>query len=116
MVSYLLHHDTLLQNAIEVYYKIGQLFHYKMRQFYYEMWQLLQNTTFIAKRVDTKSYGTEQYVNVYRGVCRTQSNIYNGASLQKLQKNFIVDVALCSKYASGINFTVEKAYKISIFI
>ena len=31
----------LLENAREVYYKIGQVLHYKMRQFYYKMRQLL---------------------------------------------------------------------------
>ena len=35
-----------------------------------------------------------QYVNVYRGVFRTQSNIYGGASLRKSQKSFIVDAGL----------------------
>ena len=56
------------------------------------------------------------YVNVCRGVFRTQSNIYGGASLQKLQESFIVDVRLDSKYASGIDVTVEKGDKMSIFI
>ena len=54
-------------------------------------------------------YGT--YLNVWSGVFRTQSNIYGGASLQKSQKSFIVDVWLGPKYVSGIGFTVEKAYK-----
>ena len=50
-----------------------------------------------------------QYVNVYRGVFRTQSNIYGGASLRKSQKSFIVDAGLGD--VSGIGFTVEKVYK-----
>ena len=55
-----------------------------------------------------------QYVNVYRGVFRTQSNIYGGASLRKSQKSFIVDAGLSD--VSGIGFTVEKVYKMPIFI
>ena len=54
-------------------------------------------------------YGTD--LNVCRGVFRAQSNIYVGASLQKLQKSFTVDALLGSKYISGIGFTVEKVYR-----
>ena len=61
-------------------------------------------------------YGNDLYVNVYRGVFRTQLNIYGGASLEESQEGFIVDVWLGSKYASGIGFTVEKIYRMSIFI
>ena len=61
-------------------------------------------------------YGNDLYVNVYRGVFRTQLNIYGGASLEESQESFIVDVRLGSKYASGIGFTVEKLYRMSIFI
>ena len=61
-------------------------------------------------------YGIELYVNVCRGAFRTQSNIYGGASLQQSQERFIVNILLGSKYASGIGFTVEKVYRISIFI
>ena len=60
-------------------------------------------------------YGTDLYVNVCRGVFRTQSNIYGGSFLQKSQESFIVDVQLGSKYASGIGFTVEKVYRMLIF-
>ena len=56
------------------------------------------------------------YINVCSGVFRTQSNIYGGASLQKSQESFIVDVWLGSKYASVIGFTLEKVYRMSIFI
>ena len=42
---------VLLQNVINVYYKMRQFFYQKMRQFYYKMRQLLQNTTFITKCV-----------------------------------------------------------------
>ena len=57
------------------------------------------------------------YVNICRGVFRTQSNIYGGTSLQKSQESFIiVDFRLGSKYSSRIGFTVEKVYRISIFI
>ena len=54
-------------------------------------------------------YGTD--LNVCRGVFRTRSNIYGGASLRKSQKSFIVDARLGSKYVSGIGFTVEKVYR-----
>ena len=54
-------------------------------------------------------YGTD--LNVWRGVFRTQSNIYGGASLRKSQKSFIVDTRLGPKYVSGIGFTVEKFYR-----
>ena len=47
-------------------------------------------------------YGTD--LNVWRGILRTQSNIYGGASLPKSQKSFIVDARLGSKYVSGIGF------------
>ena len=60
-------------------------------------------------------YGTDLCVNVSREVFRTQSNIYGGTSLQKSRETFIVDVRLGSKNASGIGFTVEKVYKMSIF-
>ena len=59
-------------------------------------------------------YGGDLYVNVSRGVFRTQSNC--GASLPKSQESVIVDVRLGSKYASGIDFTAEKVYRKSIFI
>ena len=32
------------------------------------------------------------------------------------KKNFILDVRLGSKYASGISFTVEKVYRMSVFV
>ena len=44
---------ALLQNTIKVYYKMRQVFHYKIRQFYYNLRQLLQIPIFIAKRVST---------------------------------------------------------------
>ena len=52
--------------------------------------------------------GLFPYVNVRRGVFRTQQNICDGASLWKPQKRFIVDVQLGSKYASGISSTIGK--------
>ena len=60
-------------------------------------------------------YGTD--LNVCRGVFRTRSNIYGGASLRKSQKSFIVDARLGSKYVSGIGFTVEgsKVYRSHYF-
>ena len=41
----------LLPNATKVYYKMCQVFYYKIRQFRYKMGQLLQNATFIIKCV-----------------------------------------------------------------
>ena len=41
--------SILLQNAIEVYCKMHQVFYYKMRQFYYKMRQLLQNATVLLQ-------------------------------------------------------------------
>ena len=60
--------------------------------------------------------GTDLYVNVCRGAFRAQSKIYGGASLQKSQKSFIVDVRLGSKYGSGTERFTEKVYRMSIFI
>ena len=60
-------------------------------------------------------YGTDLYVEVCRAVFRTQSNICSGSSLRKSRENFIVDVLLGSKYASAVSFTVEKAYRVSLF-
>ena len=55
------------------------------------------------------------YVNVCRGVFRTESNIFGRACLRKSRKSFIVDARLGSKYPSGIGFTVEEVYRMSIF-
>ena len=52
----------------------------------------------------------ETNLNVCRGVFRTQSNIYGGASLQNSQKIFILDARLGFNYASGVRDTVEKLY------
>ena len=62
------------------------------------------------------SIGLNLYIDVCRGVFRTQPNAYGGASLEKSQESFTVDFRLGSKYASGIGFTVEKIYRISVFI
>ena len=59
-------------------------------------------------------YSTEMYVNVCRDVFRILQIIYGGAFLRKSQKNFIVNVRLGSKYASGISFLVEKVCRMSI--
>ena len=59
-------------------------------------------------------YGTDLYVNVFRGVFRTQSNICGGTSLQKSRKSFIVEVLPGSKYPSGVGFTLEKVCRMSI--
>ena len=61
-------------------------------------------------------YGNDLHVNVFRDVFRTQSNIYGGAFWRKSQESFIVDVRLGFKYTSDIGFTVEKVYRMSIFI
>ena len=60
--------------------------------------------------------GADPHGNVPRGVFRTQSNIYDGASVWKLQKSFIVDVQLRSKYAFGISSTIGKIYRMSMLI
>ena len=57
-------------------------------------------------------YGTELYV-MYVNVCGGEPS---RTSLQKSQKSFIVDIRLSSKYVSGKGFTVERAYRMSIFI
>ena len=61
-------------------------------------------------------HGTDLYINVCRGLFRIHSNVYGIASLQKSQENFNVDFRLGSKYSSGISFTVEKVYRMSLFI
>ena len=48
-VSYLIHHDSLIQNATAIYYKMRQVFYYKMWQFYCKMWQLLQIATILLQ-------------------------------------------------------------------
>ena len=48
-VSYLIHYDSLLQNATEIYYKMLQVFYYKMRQLLQITTVLLQNATVITK-------------------------------------------------------------------
>ena len=78
----------------------------------------VRKSAFYSKKIQYayNLYGTELYVNVCRGMFRTQSNIYDDASLQKPLESFIVDVRLGSKYASSIGLTVEKVYAMSIFI
>ena len=34
----------------------------------------------------------------------------------KIPKIFVADVRMGSKYASGVGFTVEKVYRMSVFI
>ena len=63
-VSYLVHYDTLLQNAADIiakcdsyfitkcdksYDKMRQVFYYKMWQFYYKIRQLLQNASILLQ-------------------------------------------------------------------
>ena len=76
----------------------------------------VRKSAFYSKKIAYNLYGTELYVNVCRGVFRTQSNIYGDASMQKPLESFIVDARLGSKYASSIGLTVEKVYAMSIFI
>ena len=79
---------------------------------------LSEKNVFYCKNVQYvyNFYGDNRYLNICRGVFRTRQNIYGGAYSQKSQKSFIVDAWLGSKYASGIGFTEEKVYRISIFI
>ena len=68
--------------------------------FNYSLTATLFNSSIVRKNVFYSEniqyahnfYGTDLYVNVCSGVYKAQSNIYGGASLQKLQKGFIVDV------------------------
>ena len=58
MVSHLVHYDTSLQNVTfislqsvaKVYDKMRQVSYHKMHQFYYQMRQLLQNTSIYKMR------------------------------------------------------------------
>ena len=50
------------------------------------------------------------YVNVFRGLFRTHSNIYDGASLRNHTKSCIVQMLNCF-HIRGIGFTVGKVYK-----
>ena len=59
--SYLIHCDSLLQNATVIllknatYYKMCQAFYYKMRQFCYKTQLLLRNMTFSTNCTSTQS-------------------------------------------------------------
>ena len=70
----------------------------------------VRKNVFCSKNIQyvNNFYGSDLYVNVCRGVFRSRSNIYGGASLRKSQENFIADARLGSKYTSSIGFTVEK--------
>ena len=48
-VSYLVHHDDLLQNATKVYYKMREVFYDKMRQLLQIETILLRHVTVITK-------------------------------------------------------------------
>ena len=48
-VSYLVHHDDLLQNATKVYYKMRELFYDKMRHLLQIETILLRHVTVITK-------------------------------------------------------------------
>ena len=71
---------------------------------------LVRKSVFHGKNIQYayNFYGTELYVNICRGIFKTQSNILGGTYLQKSQESFIVDVRLGSKYASGIGLTVDR--------
>ena len=56
------------------------------------------------------------YVNVCRGVFKTQQFIYGGVFLRKSQKSFIANVRLGSKYVCGISFIVENVCRMSILV
>ena len=62
----------LLQIATEVYYKMLQVFCYKMRQFYYKMRLLLQNATFITNCASTPLYKPESsFANTFQDFPKT---------------------------------------------
>ena len=44
----------------------------------------------------------------YRGIFRTQSNIYQGI----FKKNFILDIRMSSKYASVLNLTLPRFWSV----
>ena len=62
----------LLQIATEVYYKMPQVFCYKMRQFYYKIRLLLQNATFITNCASTPLYKPESsFANTFQDFPKT---------------------------------------------
>ena len=62
----MIHYDSLLQNATEVYYKIRQVSDCITRQFYYKMRHLLQNMRFITNCGSTSNYISSQIVTTVR--------------------------------------------------
>ena len=62
----MIHYDSLLQNATEVYYKIRQVFDCITRQFYYKMRHLLQNMRFITNCGSTPNDISSQIVTTVR--------------------------------------------------
>ena len=58
------------------------------------------------------------YAKAYLKPSRTSTvDVYKlQASLRKLQKSFVLDVWPCSKYTSGVGFTVEKVFRMSIYV
>ena len=53
---------------------------------------------------------------MYKETHLESSRTSGGVSLQKPQKSFIVDARLGSEYVPCIGFTIEKVYRMSIFI
>ena len=83
-VSYLIHYDSLSQNATDFFTKCdsyfikkcdrsllqnASVFYYKMRQFYYKMRQLLQNATFITNCNSTSSFAA--FMDLFLQPCYT---------------------------------------------
>ena len=53
---------------------------------------------------------------MYAEVSLEPSIIFTGVSLRKSQRSFVVDVQLGSKYAFHISLTVEKVYRMLVFV
>ena len=99
---------------IDFYYKFPLI---RLLQFYFVL--LLPEKVYFTVQIFSMhiiSIGLNLYVDVCRGVFRAPPNVYGGASLEKSKESFTVDFRLGSKYASGIGFTVEKIYRMSVFI
>ena len=56
----------LLQTATKVYYKMGQVFHCKMRQFSYKMRKLLQNATILLQNATVHTFQIQLLNDVKR--------------------------------------------------
>ena len=72
----------------------------------------VRKSVFYSKKIQYvyNFYGIDLYVNVCRGEFRTQSNIYGRTTCNNHKK------ALLKMFDFWIGFTVEKVYRMTIFI